>query len=537
MTVYDYLVVGSGCSGAMAAETLVNAGVKVTMLDVGITGPKPSASIPDKDFISIRKNEPEQYRYLIGDKAEGVMWGKMGKGEQITPPRQHILKLVDEYLPVKSTTFSPLESLGYGGLGIGWGLQCWEYSKADLKRTGLNAIRMYQAYETVAARIGISATKDDAAPYTIGRLKTYQPSAAMDRNHRLIYEKYLAKKSRLNKKGFYLGRTPLSLITKDFKGRNKYAYQDMDFYSDNDRSAWRPWMTVDELKKKNNFSYIDGYLLVSFHEKQNYVEVNCLHVLTRKSVIFRCRKLVLATGAMSSARIVLRSLKKEAARLPLLCNPYSYVPCIQPALVGKGVEAKKLGFTQLSLFLDEAHTNAGASAASLYSYQSLMLFRIIRHVPFNFIDARILMRYLMSGLVILGIHHPDQSTDYKYLKLVADPKAPTGDTLHISYSLNDLERRRSRQKEKKFVWTMRALGTYGIKRINPGYGASIHYAGTIPFSREDKEFTLSPSGRLHGTKNIYVADSSGFNYLPAPGLTFSLMANAHIVAQNVLKNG
>ena len=83
---------------------------------------------------------------------------------------------------------------------------------------------------------------------------------------------------------------------------------------------------------------------------------------------------------------------------------------------------------------------------------------------------------------------------------------------------------------------MRKLHTYALKRVNPGHGSGIHYAGTIPFSDKEEPLTLSRTGRIHGTKNVYVADSSGFNYLPAPGLTFSLMANAHLVAQEVLND-
>lgn len=246
----DYLVVGSGCSAAMAAQTLVEGGAHVTMVDVGVDNPHYHTQVPQKDYISIRRTETDQHRYLIGQNAEGVVWGDIGKGAQITPPRQHMVDKVGEYLPLKSTTFSPLESLGYGGLGIGWGLQCWEFSDADIKAAGLDASRMRQAYETVAQRIGISATKDEASPYTMVDLKTYQPSPTMDRNHKRIYQKYLAHKPYFKKKGFVLGRTPLALLTKDMGSRKKYRYRDMDFYTDNDQSAWRPWITVNQLKKK-----------------------------------------------------------------------------------------------------------------------------------------------------------------------------------------------------------------------------------------------------------------------------------------------
>ena len=83
---------------------------------------------------------------------------------------------------------------------------------------------------------------------------------------------------------------------------------------------------------------------------------------------------------------------------------------------------------------------------------------------------------------------------------------------------------------------MSSLGCFAIKRVDPGIGASIHYAGTLPFNKEEELLTLSYNGRLNGTKNVFVADGSGFSYLPAKGLTLSLMANAHSVAKNVLKN-
>jgi hypothetical protein len=516
----------------MAAQTLVEKGLNVTMLDVGIKQGKSVADIPDEDFLTLRKTDIEQYRYLIGEDIEGVSWGKVGKGEQITPPRKHIMHDTDRYLPVNSDSFSPLESLGYGGLGIGWGLQCWEYSKSDLKRAGMDPVRMAAAYQKVADRIGISADDDDAGNYTLGSLKNYQPSPAMDRNHRYIYKKYLGKKGTLNRRGFHMGRTPLGLITQDKDGRRKYAYRDMDFYSDAEESAWRPWITVNALRGKPNFTYVDQHLVLSFKEQKGYIEVMCLRTDTHKTVTLRCRKLILGTSALGSARIALRSLGKEDTRLPILCNPYSYMPCVQPRFFGRSAESKKLGLTQLSLFFDPSRNNTKASVASLYSYQSLMLFRIVRHVPLDFKDARILMRYLMSGIVIMGIHHPDSQSPKKYLQLKKTPGTPTGDSLYIEYRLSDEEKRLNKKRERSFIKAMRKMGTFSLKRLDPGNGSSIHYAGTLPYSTKERLFTLHPSGRLHGTMRVYVADSSGFKYLPAPGLTFSLMANAHIVAEN-----
>jgi hypothetical protein len=534
MTIYDYLVVGSGCSGAMAAQTLVEAGVNVVMADVGFEADK--NEVPNKDYLTIRKTEAEQYKYMIGKKGEGINWGSISKGAQLTPPRSYMTKRIDDLIPLESDSFSPVESLGYGGLGIGWGLQCWKYSAADLKNTGLNIQRMDKAYELVSQRIGISASKDDAARYTIGGLSSFQQSANMDLNHRYITKKYTSRKAQFKRDGMYVGRTPLALITENQYDRKGYEYHDMDFYSNSGLSAWRPYITIDKLRQRTNFTYIGSHLVTSFDEKDDIVTVNTIDTNTNEALTLKCRNLILAVSALGSARITLRSLGNQNSRTSFLSNPHSYIPCIQPALLGKGSEKHKLGLGQLSYFIDAIGDDSGISVASSYGYQELMLFRIINQIPLNFKDARIITSYLASGLVIMIVQHPDSLSRSKYVKLVASKNSPSGDKLVAHYSISDQEEIEWDKRERQYLKLMRRLNTYPLKRVHPPHGSSIHYAGTLPFSNTQKEFGLSPEGRLHGARHVYVADSSGFNYLPAKGLTFTLMANAHLTAQNALEN-
>ncbi|HEY5426617.1 MAG TPA: GMC oxidoreductase, partial [Candidatus Tumulicola sp.] len=84
-----------------------------------------------------------------------------------------------------------------------------------------------------------------------------------------------------------------------------------------------------------------------------------------------------------------------------------------------------------------------------------------------------------------------------------------------------------------FVRALRTLGAWPVERIHPPLGSSIHYGGTLPFADQETAFTLSRDGRLHGTRAVFVADGSGFTFLPAKGVTFSLMANAHRVAKRL----
>jgi choline dehydrogenase-like flavoprotein len=66
-------------------------------------------------------------------------------------------------------------------------------------------------------------------------------------------------------------------------------------------------------------------------------------------------------------------------------------------------------------------------------------------------------------------------------------------------------------------------------------GASVHYAGTIPMTREDRPWTATPNGRLRGVDNLVLVDGTTFPFLPAKNLTFTLMANASRIADAIAR--
>jgi hypothetical protein len=532
----DYVVIGSGCTGAMAAQTLVEKGVKVLMMDVGNHDEKYASIIPQKNFSEIRKTDKDQYKYWLGENFESIVWGKTTTGAQLTPARKHMLKDTAEYLAYASKNFSPMESLSYGGLGNGWGVGCCVFSDKELMSAGLPVDKMKEAYQVVSDRIGISAEKDDASPYTSVNLNRLQKAYEIDNNSKSIYEKYGRAKSGLNKDGFYLGKPALALLTEKKEDRLPVDYNEMDFYSDAKKSAYRPGITIDSLKKKSNFQYLPNALLQSFKEEESGISLTYIDTANNETKTFNCKKLVICAGTLSTARIVMRSTYTEQ-KLPFLCNPYKYFTMLQTSQLGKASDEPRTAFAQLAMYYDPSHTNYEVSAASIYSYRSLMLFRTIKEVPLNFRDARIIMQYLIPAISIMGVHHPDHRYVSKYVALEKDSATATGDRLNIEYMLSEDEENQANKRDKLYSKAMSKLGCITLKKLNPGYGASIHYAGCLPFSEEEKALTLHTSGRLHGYRNVFIGDGSGFRYLPAKGITLSIMANAHLTALNSLTNG
>lgn len=533
--IHEYIVVGSGPSGAMAAKTLVDAGKSVKLLDVGEKDEKYHKLVPDKDFISIRKEENEQEKYLLGDDFEAIPWDEVKVGAQLTPSRKAMIKNVEKLTPLLSDTFLPMESLAYGGLGTGWGLGSYVYSPKELEKAGLNPKEMLAAYQCIADRIGISVGDDDVTKFVVDGLQNLLPPLKMDNSLSKLYESYKKKKSSFNEKHLFMGSPPVAFLSEDFKGRKKTSYNDMDFYTDKEKAAYRSWITIDELKTKNNFQYKDKCLVLKFREVDGVVEISAKRTDTNEIEIIRCKKLLLATGALGTARIVLRSFEGKLSRLPVLCNSYAYMPCLYPKMARIPLDQRKTSMAQAIMIYDVDGKNDDLVTAVFFTYRSLLLFKLIKEAPLNFRDGRKIMQFLQSAFVIAGIHHPDTFSSEKYLEMRKSEDSFTGDILFAHYSLNDNEKLIIKTREKVIKESLRRLSCFPIKRMDPGHGSSIHYAGTLPFSENENELgKINPNGKLNGTSCVYVADGSGFTYLPAKGITLTLMANAHNVAKGLI---
>jgi hypothetical protein len=530
--IYEYIVIGTGLSGAQAVETLLDAGREVLLLDVGYRNESP-VTFPDDDFISIRQNRKDQHRLFLGENYEGIPWEKIKTGAQLTPGRKHITRGIEHWINLLSESFFPYETLSYGGLGNAWGAGCYMFSEKEFQKIGIDRKLFLRSYQTVADRVGITQADADGEPYSLQGISGLLPAARPEKSISTIYEKYKSKKTQYNARGFYASTPCVAITTVSKDGRKAFSYGDMEFWHDNDHSVYRPWIAFDKLLKHPNITFFFRKLVISFTEKKGYTEVYTIDVDTNEKDSFRCKKLVLCSGVLGTARIVLRSVD-STARLPLLCNPYAYVPMLNWRMLGSVPEQRKNGMGQLVMYYDIQRDNSDVSMAALFTYRSLMLFRLAKETPLNLADARLLQQYLMPAYVIAGIHHSEQYGTDKFVSLEASASSPTGDVLSASYIMSPAEEEAIKAKEKEFFSTFRSLGCIPISRLNPGNGSSIHYAGTLPFSGDEKPLTTSYDGLLHGTKSVWIADGSSFRFLPAKGISFTLMANAERVATNSL---
>ncbi len=531
MEIADYLIVGSGCTGGMVAETLCETGKFVMMIDVGLNNEVTTNFTTD--FISIRKNDTSQEISLLGRKLEALEVPEHPNVPQQTAQRKFMTALNRQLIPMQSPDFFPVESLALGGLGNGWGLGSYVFSEQELTKAGLRNNTMQAAYKTVANRIGISGNEtDDAAMYCHNQSIPLQRSIHINSAADSFFKRYEKKKHQFHQKGLFMGRPSLALLTENVDDRKAYAYKDLDFYCDHNKSAYRPAYTIQTLIQKGKLIYKDNLLVTQFAEKDGIVEVSCKTTGSGEPHVFKTKKLVLASGTLGTARIVLRSFGSDK-KLPVLCNAYTYLPYVYLPFLGRKNDGQQSGLAQLALFYDKNKNHEEVAMASIYNYRSLLHYRILQQLPFNFADGSKLLKLMIPALFIAGIFHPAHYNVNNFVELRKDDASFTADHLHTSYTYSATEEQIIGETEKKITGAIQSLSSIVLKRIRTLTGASIHYAGTLPFRDDEQLFSISPEGKLHGTAQVFIADGSGFKFLPGKGLTLSLMAYAHAVAEKV----
>jgi choline dehydrogenase-like flavoprotein len=522
--VVDVIVVGSGAAAVNAAYPLCEAGLDVMMLDYGNRDGVYSHLVPAKDFTQIRLTEDGQHRYFLGDEYEGIPLGDIRVGATLTPPRQYVIADTAELTPVDSDTFMASESLAVGGLASGWGAGVLPFRREDLADMPISLADITPNYKRVAERIGISGGDDDLRR-VIGDYGSLMPPVAIDSNAETVLKRYELKRERLKSRGVFIGRTPLAVVTRPHRGRGPHRYYDMDYWADTDNSVYRPRYTLEELTRFSNFAYVGDRIVTSFKEsRDNEVEV----IAKSKDGVeesHKARAVVLAAGTMGSARIVLRSLAKYGVRIPILTNMYTVIPSINLNMLGKVPRDRRSSHAQLTLLYFADPSGRWPVLSNFFSYRSLLTFKLLREAPLPLRECLTIMRSLLGLLAVISVFHRDCPSPSKYCVLHRSSDGGP-DRLEINYRSSDEERRGFETSEKAVKAVYRQLGCWPIKAVRLPPGSSIHYAGTLPMSKERKELTCDSDCRLFGTRSVYVVDGSVISPLPSTVPTFTVMAIA-----------
>ena len=536
---FDVLVIGSGPAGVQALAGLSRERLRIGLIDPGKVEERYKGLIPDEPFAEIRQNCRHQQRFLLGDKDEALSPGDTRLAAHLTPPRQYLLEGTEHHLPFRSETLSHFQSLARGGLGAGWGAGACTFSCGEMKLVGIDPASMGSLYSEAAQSIGVSLDPEDDTTARVCDLAGAQPPLEVDENAQASLAAYRRKSGFLNENGFFLGKAPLAVLTQDREQagilRRACPYHNMDYYSDHGGAVYRPAHTLEELRSEQGFEHLRGYLALEFAEKDGLVSVACRPLTGGEGMTFEARKVVLAAGALNSARLVVASCRKFGRRLPLLCNEVRFLPSLNLSMLGRLQGSRKHSLAQLVGVT--SRSNGDLLISYFFSYDSLLLFRLVRDMPLPVWLGHLLARTIVHSLTIATLHFPDRFTRLKWIRVPGPASGARLPELEAECRLTFLEEEQIGEDTGRLKGHLRRIGCLPLSVINRGSGTAVHYGGTLPFEEDGEPFlTCRSNGRLNGTQSIYVADSAPWRFLPAKGPALTIMANARRVAGVVVKD-
>ena len=527
-------VVGSGASAVHFAETALENGWRVRMLDVGRARPEPT--MPDASFLKVIDAHEDASRYFLGDNFQATkMPGPAGEYYGFPPHREYIFEGVPQ-VRMQSRGFEPLQSFAQGGLAEAWTGGSFPFTEAEVEDFPFEYESLRRHYDTVAERIGVMGLDDDIAPHMPVHAHL-APPIDLDPHSALLLSKYEKDRAAFNRLGLYMGRSRGAILRADRpeEGRGQCTKLGRCLWGCPRESLYTPALTLRKLLKNDRFEYRPGVVVSHFEvgEGGKIERVVAVPVDGDGEERFDVERLVLGAGTLSSCKIFLDSVYRHAGEqwtlTGLMDNRQILMPFINLGMVTKPYEPDSYQYHQLIMGLvgDPRKYYVHGQVTTL---KTTMLHPIVQNVPLDLRTSLDIFRNVHAALGLVNLNFHDTRRDTN--QLTVEPGDQGRTRLLVKYQPADDEPKtlkRARKQLKKALWKLGCVVPPGMEHMRP-MGASVHYAGTLPMSASSAPRATTPTGRSYDFENLWLIDGTTFPFLPAKNLTFTLMANATRIA-------
>lgn len=518
-TDFDIIIVGSGPAGVSAAFPLVEAGLRVALVD---GGRRPAIQLPTLPYLESRTKERNQWRWMVGEKYEALNQLAAMSPKLRTPTLGYVFEDFQKINRIVSRDFTAIGSLATGGLSNAWGCGVAKLSRAEMENFPFPSEMLEISYERVARRIGISGCQADDLSDYFGLDAWAQPPIPMDALHTALLRRYQRQRPHLASRGFRLGRSRVAVLSEDRPSRKAC-----------DRSANCLWgchrgalySAADELptlKGASSFHHIPGFLVEGLIQNHQGWSIVGQHEGQKHSLT--ATRVLLAAGTLATTRLALRVLRLSQP-VPLLSCPMAVFLLWLPRMLGAPREAA-FGLGQLSYALTLEDKVSGFG--STFGTTGLPISEFIQHLPLSRGPGLDLLRNLLSSCLAGNLFLPGfLSTSRAALD--------TDDSLRIDGSYEEQVPALMALAEAQL---RRAFGRLGALLLPMSFtlgqpGGDIHYSGSLPMRHAPKPGETNAYGELHGLEGLHVIDGACLSTLSEKSHTLTIMANADRIGRQI----
>lgn len=514
----DILIIGAGPAGTSAALALAGSGLRVRLLDAGPSGGAPVSLPPDRDLLTMRRDDAAQWQWQVGA-AFAALRAAAGNSPKLRIPG--LMRVFAGYAEANRIEgldgFQVVGALAAGGLSNAWGCGVAAFDADEL--APLSAARlsaMAASYARVARRMGLSGAAADELSALLGVDDWAAPALPMDALHT-----QLATRHRPGQADFRLGRARVAVLStpSDDPTRLPCDLRGLCLWGCPRRSTWSAALDLPAIRRA-------GIAIEQAVQVRALVRVGdgwqAEGHVDGAPVQFRARRILLAAGTLASTRLVLAALPSPPAEVALQSNPTAAFLALSPSRLGAGPE-QAFGLAQLSF----AALAEGASPAwgNLFSTAGLPVSEFLGYLPASRRAGLPLLRALLPACSVGNVFLPGGLSAHRA------SLGPAGE-LRVRGGFAEGMTARMASARQTVAGGLRRAGAWMLPGsfVAAAPGADLHYAATLPMRSAPQAHETTVDGEVAGLPGLFVVDGAALPGLPAKAHTLTIMANADRIA-------
>jgi hypothetical protein len=520
---HDVIIIGSGPAGVSAAFPLLDAGLKVLMID---GGQQATASVPSQSFMHWRENDPEQWKTMVGQDFHALRQADAASPKLRVPTHAHVFAGFAQGNDVHSQNFMAIGSLATGGLSNAWGCGVATFQGQDLHDFPFASQDLQPSYEVIGRRIGISGQTDDELSGYFGVDAWAQAPTEMDELHRCILNRHQRSKRSNQDSDFKMGRPRLAVLTQDLADRKACNLSGNCMWGCAGGSLYSATQDLATLKHRAGFEHKPG--LVAEHITRHPDGHLMVHTRDKDGQqSLQGHRVFLAAGTLASSRLAMRALGLSTITQMQSCPTAAFM-LWSPKHLGRP-RSPTFGLGQLSFTLG---LTAGINGfGSLFNPATIPLAEFVRHVPLGKRLGIDFMAALVTSCSVGNVFLPGTLSK---TRLSLDETGALNVEGHLDSSVTPLMKQ-ARERLASVFLKRGALMLPGSFKIGLP-GSDIHHACSLPMRHRPERGETTPLGELAGFEGVHAIDGASLSYLPEKSHTMTIMANADRIARTVAVN-
>jgi choline dehydrogenase-like flavoprotein len=445
----------------------------------------------------------------------------------------------EEHGPAQYNGAGLRPSLARGGLSNVWGAAMMPYRASDIADWPIQISDLASHYEAVLGFTGLSARQDAlAADFPLYSRKAVP--LELSRQAQSLMGRLQRNSSWLEQKGIRFGQARIAVKasaagTKERVGvsglENGCVYCGLCMYGCPYGHIYNASETLEELKGRAGFRYEPDVIVTGVREEAGSAWIEGYDRSTRRRFQTAYARVYLASGVISSTRILLRSGGVYEEPVWMKDSQYFLFPLALARSAGDVRTEELHTLSQLFIEVMDMSISPCTIHLQVYSYNDLIGEAVAGALgPLDKVlgfARRALERRL---LVAQGYLHSRHSA--RLAVSLVKTETEIGDRLDMKVSQQPETRRIISQLMRKLLRLAPRLGAWPVipmlQVAEPGRG--FHSGGTFPMRAKPGRLETDIVGRPFGWDRVHVVDATVLPSVPATTITFTVMANAHRIA-------